>query len=506
MNVVNYLNHWDPAWLFLDQAWASQLLSRSTTREWLQPLGFRTQAIPGDHVYQMPALPTPVEVDAQIKALSAETWNSWANVRRMAVSQERRIQDRAMVQGDALPIGEGILLLQHQSYVYKFLELFCYKLLETNPEINHNPDNRPRAEEQGDDKYQRRAAASELSRWIENEDDMKTARMQARLALYQIPETPDIGFLIALAKTKRDMVNQHMTQLRLNPVYFQNTLRVEQDHHWGHIVGPNGQPIPYALANATPEMKLSLRADMLTQIITYPAEMMEIWTCTFKCSAKDARSSLVDTTQQLNYPVNETRTAENSVVIRNAEQLLSNFWGSIDSKLAKPGTHTVSSRYLSVILESKDLVKHEKTPTWKVYQQSHQAEQAGEVTKTTTPVHPRAVGIDARTYNVVRLLFPHKSFHSKQGTMRWRDFVYFMDKIGFTMVKQTIGSGRIFKPSDAVTVTDIRTRLGFHMGHRPGAAAGEWQRYQYIDAGKKLTRELEITGDMFFLKNSPNNK
>lgn len=186
---------------------------------------------------------------------------------------------RAMVQGDALPIGEGILLLQHQSYVYKFLELFCYKLLETNPEINHNPDNRPRAEEQGDDKYQRRAAASELSRWIENEDDMKTARMQARLALYQIPETPDIGFLIALAKTKRDMVNQHMTQLRLNPVYFQNTLRVEQDHHWGHIVGPNGQPIPYALANATPEMKLSLRADMLTQIITYPAEMMEIWTC-----------------------------------------------------------------------------------------------------------------------------------------------------------------------------------------------------------------------------------
>lgn len=94
MNVVNYLNHWDPAWLFLDQAWASQLLSRSTTREWLQPLGFRTQAIPGDHVYQMPALPTPVEVDAQIKALSAETWNSWANVRRMAVSQERRIQDR----------------------------------------------------------------------------------------------------------------------------------------------------------------------------------------------------------------------------------------------------------------------------------------------------------------------------------------------------------------------------------------------------------------------------
>lgn len=227
---------------------------------------------------------------------------------------------------------------------------------------------------------------------------------------------------------------------------------------------------------------------------------------TFKCSAKDARSSLVDTTQQLNYPVNETRTAENSVVIRNAEQLLSNFWGSIDSKLAKPGTHTVSSRYLSVILESKDLVKHEKTPTWKVYQQSHQAEQAGEVTKTTTPVHPRAIGIDARAYNVVRLLFPHKSFHSKQGTMRWRDFVYFMDRFGFTVLKQTIGSGWIFKPSDAVTVTDIRTRLGFHMGHRPGAAAGEWQRYQYIDAGKKLTRELEITGDMFFLKNSPNNK
>lgn len=84
--------------------------------------------------------------------------------------------------------------------------------------------------------------------------------------------------------------------------------------------------------------------------------------------------------------------------------------------------------------------------------------------------------------------------------MRWKDFVHFMDAIGFTVAKQTLGSGYIFQPLGGVTVTDVRVRIGFYIGHRLDVVAGEWERYQYIDAGKKLTKELGITGEMFYLK------